>query len=156
MRDLIKTSTTLPLALLGLTAGASHLHAADWPTSFHERFFGDWPFEMRTRSLMPAINFVETSKEYIVRAELPGMKKDDISVTLDNGVLTISGERKSVTDDKEASYRLHESRMGVFSRSLSLPRDADPDKVKAEFVDGVLILKIERNEDLKPKQIKIK
>ena len=105
---------------------------------------------------MPTINFSEKPKEYIFVAELPGMRKEDVSVTIESGLLTVSGERKVSSEEKDANYRIQESFYGQFSRSLTLPRDADPNQVKAEFKEGVLTLTIGRNEALQPKKIIIK
>jgi len=158
MKELSKTSS-LPLALLGLSAlGANHAEASRWPSVFNDPFFGDWPFEMQRsyHNALPSLNMVETKDKYIVRVELPGMKKEDISIIVDQGMLTVSGERSAKLDDDQARYRIRENSFGRFSRSVSLPRDADPDKVSASFEDGLLTVTLQRNESLKPKEVKIK
>ncbi len=154
----ISNPILLTLAALGLFTGTSSLFANDWPPTLSMRMFDDWPWSARTEvvTAVPAINVSETSKEYTVRAELPGMRKEDVNITFDGGMLTISGERKQSKDEKDASYRMQESAYGAFSRSISLPRDADPAQAKAEFKDGELIITMAKNPALQPKKIMIR
>lgn len=140
------------LAIASMFTSALPVHAQSrW-------LLDDWPWGPRIEMSVPvpALNFAEKPKEYIVTAELPGMRKEDIKVSIDNGMLTISGEKKQTNGEQDAKYRMQESAYGSFTRSISLPRDADPNQVKAEFKDGVLILTIVRNEALQPKAIQIK
>jgi HSP20 family protein len=107
-------------------------------------------------SFYPAVNVTETETEYKIKAELPGMKKENVKVTLENGLLTLSGERRQEHEEKNARYHVYESSYGKFSRSFNLPGDTDPNKVNAEFADGVLDISVAKGESSKPKQITIK
>ncbi len=103
----------------------------------------------------PAANISETSKEYLIKAELPEVEKKDVEVTVHEGVITIRGERRfERTDDSEKQHRV-ESFYGSFERSFSLPQDADESKIYAETKDGVLKVHIPKTPVLKPKPIEI-
>ena len=123
-----------------------------------DRFFGDLP-ELgpgSTFAAAPNVDISETVDEYRVRAELPGVSKDDVTVELEQGLLSIRGEKKSRRDDKSEQGRVLECSYGAFSRSFALPQDADSDQISAEFKDGVLDITIGKNPDSKPKQVTIK
>lgn len=109
--------------------------------------FGDWA---------PALDAFEDKDKYVVSVELPGIKKEDIHVTVHDGVLTISGERKSEKDVKEGTVHRTERYYGKFSRSVSLPSVVQADKVAAAYKDGVLSVEIPKAEEAKPKQIEVK
>lgn len=102
----------------------------------------------------PLVDITETPKEYLVRAELPGMKKEDVSITIDEGVLTLSGERREEYSD-EKRHR-SERYYGRFERSFSIPSDVAPDRIDAEYKDGVLAVHLPRAEQKKPKAIEVK
>jgi HSP20 family protein len=104
----------------------------------------------------PLVNISEDDKEYRITAELPEVNIKDVKVTLENGVLTIAGERRMEKETKEQKYHLLERSHGTFSRSFSLPGDADPSKVNAEFKDGLLIVNVAKSEAAKPKQIEVR
>lgn len=101
--------------------------------------FNDWPqLQTRFESWTPAVDVHEEEDAYVITADLPGMKKDDVQITLEDNTLTFSGERTfEQTADKD-SYRSLERGYGKFARSFSLPRHADSTQVKAEFTEGVL------------------
>jgi HSP20 family protein len=104
----------------------------------------------------PSADIVENGKEYTIKADLPEVKKEDIDVKVDNGVLTLSGERrveKSTDDEKE---HRREAFYGRFSRSFSLPEDVDTTKITADCKDGVLKVHLPKTEAKKPKSIDIK
>ncbi len=107
-------------------------------------------------ALLPAVDVSEDPKHYTVTVELPGVKKDDVSVEIQEGVLTIRGEKKSEREEKKEHRRWVERSFGSFARSFTLPPDADPDRVEASFGDGVLTLQIGKSEEAKPRQIAIK
>ncbi|MFQ5995145.1 MAG: Hsp20/alpha crystallin family protein [Acidiferrobacterales bacterium] len=108
------------------------------------------------RSLVPAIDVSENDSGYVVRAELPGVKKDDINVTLEDGVLTISAETKSEHEEKDDGRVIRQERhYGKYTRSLRLGTELDQDKVKASYKDGVLELSLPKSEAVKPKQIAV-
>ena len=103
----------------------------------------------------PLVDITEDDKEYLIKAELPEIKKEEIKVTVENGVLVISGERKLEKEEKGRKYHGVERAYGSFVRSFSLPDDADADKVNAEFNDGVLKVHIAKSESARPKQIEV-
>lgn len=104
----------------------------------------------------PLVDISEDDKEYIVTAELPEVKKEDVKVTLDHGVLNIQGERKFEEEKKGKRYHRVERAYGSFIRSFTLPDDADPKKIDAEFKEGLLKVHIGKSEEAKPKSIEVK
>jgi HSP20 family protein len=86
----------------------------------------------------PEVDISQDDHEYLLKADLPEMKKDDVRVTVEDGVLSVSGERKGVKDDQKKKFHRIERSFGTFRRSFTLPEDADSTKVTAEFRDGVL------------------
>jgi HSP20 family protein len=93
--------------------------------------------------------------EVVLKAELPDMTREDIDITVDNGTLTIRGEKKFSSEVKEESFRRIERRYGTFSRSFSLPQTVDTSKVGAEYKNGVLTVRLPLREEAKPRQIKV-
>ncbi len=104
---------------------------------------------------VPAVDMFETDDRVVIKAELPGLEKKDISLDLQNGVLTLKGERKSENEVKEENYYRREMTYGKFVRSFSLPVDVDAEKIKAEFKNGLLTVEVPKPEGHKPKQIKV-
>ena len=104
----------------------------------------------------PATDITEDDGNYIVTAELPGMKRDDISVDVHDGVLEIRGEKKSEREEKSEKRRYVERTFGSFSRAFTLPSDADDSKVDASFKDGVLTVKLAKSEARKARVIDVK
>ena len=104
----------------------------------------------------PMADISEDENEYVIKAELPELKKEDVKVTVENGVLTISGERKFEKEEKNKKYHRVERAYGRFARSFARPGDADASKVKAEFKDGMLTVHLPKSEKAKPKQIEVK
>src|SRR5438876_10254234 len=105
---------------------------------------------------MPLADITEDDKEYLIKAELPEMKKEDVKVTVENGVLTISGERKFEQEEKKRKFHRVERGYGTFVRSFTLPDDADFNKVNAQFKNGVLMVHVPKSERAQPKQIEVK
>jgi HSP20 family protein len=103
----------------------------------------------------PLVDITEDDKEYIIKTELPEVKKEDIKVSVENGLLTIVGERKFEKEENKKYHRV-ERAYGRFMRSFVLPEGVDPDKVNAEFRDGVLKVHLAKSEQTKPKQIEVK
>jgi len=97
----------------------------------------------------PLADITEDDKEYVIKAELPDVKKEDVKVTVENGVLTIAGERKFEKEEKNKKYHRVERSYGSFVRSFALPDLADADKVKAEFKDGMLTVHVPKSERAK-------
>jgi len=104
----------------------------------------------------PTVDISETEAEYAIKAELPEVKKEDVKVTVEDGVLTLQGERKQEMEDKGKKYHRIERSYGRFVRSFTLPDTVDESKVKAEYTDGVLHLHLPKSEKAKPKQIDVK
>ena len=104
----------------------------------------------------PLVDITEDEKEYHIKAELPEVSKDAVKVTVENGVLTISGDRKFVREEKGKKYHRVERTYGTFARSFSVPDDADENQVTADFKDGVLNVKLVKSEKAKPKSIEVK
>ncbi len=107
--------------------------------------FGDW---------MPVVDIDESKNAFVVKAELPGVEKDDVNITIEEGVLTIRGEKKTETEDKKR-HRV-ECNYGSFVRSFTLPQSIKAEEIKAEYNNGVLNLTIPKSEEAKPKQIEVK
>ena len=103
----------------------------------------------------PSADISETEKEYLIRAALPAVKKEDIQVTLDNGVITIKGERKQQKEDKNEKYHRTESFYGSFERSFSLPDNVNADAICCESKDGILTVHIPKTEALQKKPVQI-
>jgi HSP20 family protein len=104
---------------------------------------------------VPSVDVSETDGEYQIKAEIPDVKKEDVKVTLEDGVLTIQGQRKQEKEDKGTKYHRVERAYGSFVRSFTLPDLVDEQKVKAEFKDGVLNLQLPKSEKAKPKAIEV-
>jgi len=103
----------------------------------------------------PAVDMFEKDDQVVIKAELPGLEKKDISLDLTNGVLTLKGERKHENEVKEENYYRREMSCGKFIRSFSLPGDVDANKIKAEFQNGLLTVEVPKPEEHKPKQIPV-
>jgi len=103
----------------------------------------------------PVADITETDKEYLIKAELPEVKKEDVHITLDNGIITITGERRMEKEQKEANEIRVESFYGTFARSFSLPDDIDAGAIQAEQKDGVLKVRIPKTPAAAPKKIAI-
>lgn len=124
---------------------------------FTPSFFSVGPLahENRAELWYPAVDMFENEDALVVKAELPGLSKDDIDVNIDDGKLTLSGERKSENEVGEDKFYRRERTYGKFVRTFALPADIDPDKILAEFKDGVLKIEIPKPEEKKPRQITV-
>ena len=118
------------------------------------RGFGDE--SMTVSEWTPLVDLAEDDKEYLIKAELPEVKKEDVKVTVENGVLTITGERKFEKEEENKKYHRIERAYGSFMRSFTLPQDAAGDKINAEFKDGVLKVHLPKSAEAKPKSIDVK
>ena len=123
---------------------------------------GRWPGRLgatggETVDWSPSANISETDREYLIRAELPAVKKEDVKVTVDDGMITIEGERKQQREDKNEKLHRVESFYGHFTRSFSLPESVNESAIRCESKDGVLTVHIPKAESPKqqPKQIKV-
>jgi HSP20 family protein len=104
----------------------------------------------------PLVDIAEDDKEYLIKAELPEVQKDDVKVTVENGTLTICGERKAEKEEKGRKFHRVERYYGRFERSFGIPDDADGSNVKAEFKDGMLRVRLAKSEKARPRQIEVK
>ena len=120
---------------LRTTGGKENLTVADW---------------------IPTVDISETDGEYLIKAELPEVKKEDVKVTVEDGVLTLQGERRQEKEEKGKKFHRVERSYGSFVRSFTLPESVDESGVKAEYKDGVLNLHLPKSEKVKPKAIDVK
>lgn len=104
----------------------------------------------------PAVDILERDVEYEVRMELPGVRKDDVKITIENNVLTIRGEKKQESNEEEKGYRRVERSYGSFQRSFTLPTSVRPEKIDATVADGVLTVRLPKAEEARPKEIEVK
>jgi HSP20 family protein len=133
--------------------------------SLGDLLFRDWPFGRIARGnedssrgalLSPAVDLSENEDSFVITAELPGVRKEDVSVEIHEDVLTIRGEKKSEREEKKDRSHWVERSYGSFARSFTLPPTATTEQMKATFVDGVLKVEIPKKEATKPRQIAIK
>jgi HSP20 family protein len=104
----------------------------------------------------PSVDIIEDEKEYLVKADLPEVRKEDVKVVVENGIVSVSGERKTEKEEKKKKYHRIERSFGSFRRGFLVPEDADASKVKAEFKDGVLRVHMPKSPTAKPKTTEIK
>lgn len=114
-----------------------------------------WPSSTEGAVLVPPIDMYEEKDKYVVKAELPGMKKDEIDISVTDNVLTIKGERKEEKEKKEGNYFFSERYYGTFLRSLNLPGNVDAKKICASYKDGVLQIDLPKTEEEKEKKIEV-
>ena len=111
--------------------------------------------DLVTGNFIPPVDVAETKDHIVVRAELPGVKQDAVSIDFENGILTIRGERKLDKETEGVTWHRVERSYGSFVRSFTLPRTVDPEKIVATYREGILEVNIPKKEEAKPKQIKI-
>jgi HSP20 family protein len=104
----------------------------------------------------PPMDVEETDKEVFVRAEIPGMKPDDLQISIHDNTLVIAGEKKESDERRDKGYVYQERRFGMFRREIPLPSAVDPDNVDAEYKDGVLQIKLHKSQEALPKRIPVK
>ena len=118
--------------------------------------FRDFGFTTPNHSWVPPVDVYQTGEhELVLKAELPDMTREDIDITVDNGTLNIKGEKKLASGVKEEQFHRIERRYGTFSRSFSLPQTVDPNKVSAEYKQGVLTVRLPLREEAKPRSITV-
>lgn len=128
------------------------------------RFFGGRSLSRRSNGRenitltewTPLVDITEDDKEYLIKVELPEVRKNDLHVRVEDGVLTISGQRQFEKEEKSRRYHRVERAYGSFTRSFTLPDDADPQQVNAEFRDGVLSVHVAKDKNARPKSIEVK
>jgi HSP20 family protein len=132
-----------------------------WLRSEIDRLFEDFgqpgasAFSFGVPAAAPALEMVDEDKAYRLTAELPGLAEKDVELSVADGVITISGEKKEEKNEKDNGYMLSERRYGSFRRQLALPSDVNPDGIKAGFKDGVLTVTLPKDENAKPRERKI-
>ncbi|MBU4153034.1 MAG: Hsp20/alpha crystallin family protein [Proteobacteria bacterium] len=122
---------------------------------FEEPFLPSERQEVQERVWAPRVDIYDTKEAFIIKAELPGVEKNDIKIDVDGRVLNLKGTRKVETEENENSYYRREMFVGSFERSFTLPEAVDPGLIKAEYKDGILHLEVPKPEERKPKQILI-
>jgi len=103
----------------------------------------------------PSVDISETDSAYLIKGEIPGVKKEDVKVTIQDGMLTIQGERRQEKEEKGKKFHRIECSYGSFARSFRVPSDADENSVKAEFKDGMLNVTLAKSEKAKPKSVNV-
>jgi len=109
----------------------------------------------KDEDLAPNIDFIEKDGKYFLNAELPGLKKDDISISIEDGYVTVSGKKEINKEEEGTSYYLKETRSGSFTRSFRLPGKVDKENVDATFKDGVLTVAMSLEKEAETKKIEI-
>ena len=118
-----------------------------------DAFFGG---EGEARRWVPAMDVWEEGEHFVLKADLPGVTESDVSIEVQDGTLTVSGERRSEERKEGAGWYRYERSSGSFSRSLTLPEGVNPDGIEAEFATGVLTVRIPKPEERKPRRVEIK
>jgi HSP20 family protein len=118
-----------------------------------DAFFGNGT--SRTRRWVPAMDLVETDEHLVLRADLPGLTRDDVEIEVKDGTLTVAGERKAQHEEKSEGFFRVERAFGRFSRSLTLPDGIDAERILADFADGVLEVRIPKPAERKPHRVAI-
>lgn len=121
-------------------------------------FFGDgsWPGVWNRPEWAPAIDVSENEEEFVVHAEVPGIGRDDLDISVTGNTLTLRGEKREERDEKEGNAHRVERSYGTFTRTIGLPSSVDPNRVEANMKDGVLRIRIAKKEEAKPRQIEVK
>ena len=117
--------------------------------------FRDFGFSAPSTWMPPVDIFQTGDQEIVLKAELPAMSRDDIDINIENFVLTVKGEKKLASDVKEEQFHHVERRYGSFARSFSLPQTVDPNRVTAEYKNGVLTVRLPLRDEAKPRSIKV-
>jgi HSP20 family protein len=123
--------------------------------------FGNWPFQgengsVITSSWTPAVDVVEDKDTVKIVAELPGVKSEDVKLSIENQVLTIRGEKKQEAEEKTERVHRYERSYGLFERAFALPASVDPDKIEARHQDGILTVIVPKAEKARPREIPVK
>ena len=127
-----------------------------WRRPFPSLMLGErWPFPAMSLKI-PSLDVFEEKDEIVVKADLPGMNKDEIEVTVTENVVTIKGEKKKEEEVKEKDYYRRERSYGSFVRSVQLPSEVKSDQIKANFKDGVLEVRMPKTEEAKKKSVSVK
>jgi len=121
-----------------------------------DQFFGNFGMDYNTDTVWnPAVDIVENDKGYEVKAELPGMKKDEIKISFEDDVLSLSGERKNEKEENGKNFHRIERSYGKFERCFHLPKNVKANDIKADYKNGILTVNIPKSEEAKPREIAI-
>lgn len=115
------------------------------------RFEGDW----NASEWSPSVDISETKDDIVIKAEIPGLEKENIKISLQDNILTLKGEKKQEKEEKDTNFYRMERCYGSFTRSFNLPTTVQADKIKASYKDGILNITLPKAEEVKPKQIPI-
>ena len=124
-------------------------------TEFNRLFNSLWEQPVASQRWVPEMDLVETDDHYLLKADLPGMKQEDVAIEFNDGALTISGERKAEQTENKEGYHRVERAFGSFSRSLTLPEGVNAEAIAATFDRGVLEVSIPKPEERKPRKISV-
>jgi HSP20 family protein len=140
----------------GITPWRPFRELEEWERRFDDLFGRPlWRLPVEERGWMPAVDVFEKEDRFVVKAELPGMKEDDIDVSVVGDTLSIKGEKKTETEIKDEDYYRCERSYGSFYRSIPIPSNVDSDKIEASFEDGVLEVALPKSAKIKPKKIAV-
>ena len=140
---------TFPSDLFGLQSELNRM--------FDGLFHGDREeTDVRGSTWKPAVDIVENDDEYVAKVELPGVNKDDVKITMENNILTLRGEKSQETKEKSSNYHRVERYYGSFRRSFELPGGVKNDKIDAEYKDGILTIRMPKEEEAKTRLIEVK
>jgi HSP20 family protein len=140
----------------GITPWRPFRELEEWERRFDDLFGRSlWRLPVEERGWMPAVDVFEKEDRFVVKAELPGMKEDDIDVSVVGDTLSIKGEKKTETEIKEEDYYRCERSYGSFYRSIPIPSNVDANKIEASFEDGVLEVALPKSAKVKPKKIAV-
>ncbi len=145
----VRDLTTFPSGVLNMQREMNKMFDSFFRGSTGDEF-------MNLSAWTPAADIAEHDDAFVVKAELPGLTKEDVKITVRDNVLTIQGEKKQESESKESNYRSIERTYGSFQRSFTLPTSIKSDKIDASFKDGVLSITMPKAEDARPKQIEVK
>ena len=128
----------------------------DFDDMFRTVFHSDWKYPLKTKpNWKPEIDIKESDNLFQIKADIPGLTKKDIKVSLKGDQLTISGERKKISDNENDHYHYRERSAGKFNRSFNLPESINKDKIQASFKNGILSIELEKHEEIVPKEMEI-
>ena len=128
----------------------------DFDDMFRTLFHSDWKNPLNTKTnWKPEIDIKESDNLFQIKADIPGLTKKDIKVSLKGDQLTISGERKKIIDNENDHYHYQERSVGKFNRSFNLPESINKDKIHASFKNGILSIELEKHEEIVPKEMEI-
>lgn len=144
----MNANNTKPLALSDMLVGNFGSLVND--------FFNEEYSKLSDISFKPAIEVTEQENGYLAQVALPGVKKEDITISIENGLLKVTGERSTTKKEENEKVHFSEFRYGKFERTITLPKNSESDKVDAHFENGLLSISILKKEEAKPRQILIK